>query len=394
MPQEVYIVGAKRTPVGAYGQSLSSVPATRLGELAIREALKDAGVSSSEVEETVLGCVLQAGLGQNPARKAAIDADIPVESPATTLNKVCGSGLHTINLAAQSIMIGHKDLVVAGGMENMSRAPYVLDGMRWGQRMGHGKAKDSMINEGLWCAMEDYHMGVTAENLAEKYNISREEQDEFSAKSQQKATEAIEKGLFEKETFPVELKDKKGNVSYFDTDEFPRKDVTKDKLGKLPPAFKKEGTVTAGNASGINDGAAVVILASKEKVDELGLEPIAKIVSFGSGGVEPKHMGLGPVPSVGKALKAADLELSDINVLELNEAFAAQALAVMKELNPDPEKVNLRGGAIAIGHPIGASGARIFVTLLHALQDNGGGYGLASLCIGGGQGEATIVKTL
>ncbi|UMZ75114.1 acetyl-CoA C-acetyltransferase [Natranaerofaba carboxydovora] len=394
VPQEVYIVGAKRTPVGAYGQSLSSVPATRLGELAIREALKDAGVSSSEVEETVLGCVLQAGLGQNPARKAAIDADIPVESPATTLNKVCGSGLHTINLAAQSIMIGHKDLVVAGGMENMSRAPYVLDGMRWGQRMGHGKAKDSMINEGLWCAMEDYHMGVTAENLAEKYNISREEQDEFSAKSQQKATEAIEKGLFEKETFPVELKDKKGNVSYFDTDEFPRKDVTKDKLGKLPPAFKKEGTVTAGNASGINDGAAVVILASKEKVDELGLEPIAKIVSFGSGGVEPKHMGLGPVPSVGKALKAADLELSDINVLELNEAFAAQALAVMKELNPDPEKVNLRGGAIAIGHPIGASGARIFVTLLHALQDNGGGYGLASLCIGGGQGEATIVKTL
>ena len=394
MPQEVYIVGAKRTPVGAYGQSLSSVPATRLGELAIREALKDAGVSSNEVEETLLGCVLQAGLGQNPARKAAIDADIPVESPATTLNKVCGSGLHSVNLAAQSIMIGHKDLVVAGGMENMSRAPYVLDGMRWGQRMGHGQAKDSMINEGLWCAMEDYHMGVTAENLAEKYNISREEQDEFSAKSQQKATEAIEKGLFEKETFPVELKDKKGNVSYFDTDEFPKKDVTKDKLGKLSPAFKKDGTVTAGNASGINDGAAVVILASKEKVDELGLEPIAKIVSFGSGGVEPKHMGLGPVPSVGKALKTANLELSDINVLELNEAFAAQALAVMKELNPDPEKVNLRGGAIAIGHPIGASGARIFVTLLHALQDNGGGYGLASLCIGGGQGEATIVEAL
>ncbi len=392
MPRDVYIVGAKRTPVGAYGKSLAGVSATEIGSRAIKEALKDAGVSVDQVEETMFGCVLQAGLGQNPARKAAVEAGIPVESPATTINKVCGSGLHSVNLGAQSIMLGQKDLIVAGGTENMSRAPYLADNMRWGQRMGHGKLMDSMINEGLWCAMEDIHMGVTAENLAEKYDISREEQDEFSAKSQQLANEAIEKGLFDNETFPVELKDRKGNVSYFDTDEFPRKGVTKEKLGELPPAFKKDGTVSAGNASGINDGAGAVILASEEKVKELGLKPIARIISFGSGGVEPKHMGLGPVPATKNALKAANLELSDMKLMELNEAFAAQSIAVMKELEPEEEKVNIRGGAIAIGHPIGASGTRILNTLLYALMDKGGGYGLATLCIGGGQGEATIVE--
>ncbi len=394
MARDVYIAGAKRTPVGAYGKSLAGISATDLGGVAIKEALKNAGVSPENVEETVFGCVLQAGLGQNPARKSAINAGIPAESPATSINKVCGSGLHSINLAAQSIMLAQRDLVVAGGMESMSRAPYLVNDMRWGQRMGHGDIVDSMINEGLWCSMEDYHMGVTAENLAEEYNISREEQDEFSEKSQQKANEAIEKGLFKKEISPVQLKDRKGNVSYFDTDEFPRKGVTKEKLGELQPAFKKDGTVTAGNASGINDGAAAVVLASEDKVKELGLKPLAKIISFGSGGVEPKHMGLGPVPATKKALKAAGMELSDMDLMELNEAFAAQSIAVTKELKPDQEKVNVRGGAIALGHPIGASGARILVTLLYALIDQGGGYGLATLCIGGGQGEATIIKVI
>lgn len=392
MEQEVYIVGAKRTPVGAFGQSLTGVSATKIGEFSMQEALNDAGVSKEDVEEIIYGCVLQAGLGQNPARSAAVNAGIPVESPATTVNKVCGSGLHAVNIAAQTILLGQRELVLAGGMENMSRAPFLLNNARWGQRMGHDKMIDSMINEGLWCAMEDIHMGVTAENLAEKYNISREEQDEFAEQSQYRANETIEKGLFDNETFPVELKDRKGNVSYFDTDEFPRKGVTKEKLGKLPPAFKKDGTVTAGNASGINDGAAGLVLASKKKVDELGLKPIAKIVSFGSGGVEPKHMGLGPVPASKHALKNAEMEINEMDLIELNEAFAAQSLAVLSELEPEREKVNPRGGAIAIGHPIGASGARILVTLLYGLMDRGGGYGLASLCIGGGQGEATVVK--
>lgn len=390
--KEVVIVSAVRTAVGSFNGSLANVPAVEQGAIVIKEALKRAGVSPEMVDEVFMGNVLQAGLGQNPARQAAMKAGIPEEVPSLTINKVCGSGLRTVTLAAQTILAGDNDIVVAGGMENMSQAPYLLDKARFGYRMGDGKIVDSMIKDGLWCAFNDYHMGITAENVAEKYNVTRQDQDEFSLSSQKKAVEAIEKGYFKDEIVPVTIPSKKGDI-IFDTDEFPRKDASIENLAKLKGAFKKEGTVTAGNASGINDGAAAFVVMSAEKAKELGIKPMAKIISYASVGVDPAIMGIGPIYASQKSLEKANLNLSDIDLFEANEAFAAQAVAVGKELNIPSEKLNITGGAIAIGHPIGASGARILVTLLHGLKREKKKLGLATLCIGGGQGVAAIVES-
>lgn len=390
--KEVVIVSAVRTAVGSFNGSLASVPAVDQGAIVIKEALKRAGVSPEMVDEVFMGNVLQAGLGQNPARQAAMKAGIPKEVPSLTVNKVCGSGLRTVTLAAQTILAGDNEIVVAGGMENMSQAPYLLDKARFGYRMGDGKIVDSMIKDGLWCAFNDYHMGITAENVAEKFSVTRQEQDEFSLNSQKKAVEAIEKGLFKEEIVPVTIASKKGDI-IVDTDEFPRKDASIESLAKLKGAFKKDGTVTAGNASGINDGAAAFVVMSAGKAKELGIKPMAKIVSYASVGVDPAIMGIGPVLASKKSLEKANLNLSDIDLFEANEAFAAQAVAVGKELNIPSEKLNITGGAIAIGHPIGASGARILVTLLHGLKREKKKLGLATLCIGGGQGVAAIVES-
>lgn len=390
--KEVVIVSAVRTAVGSFNGSLASVPAVEQGAIVIKEALKRAGVVPEMVDEVFMGNVLQAGLGQNPARQAAMKAGIPEAVPSLTVNKVCGSGLRTVTLAAQTILSGDNDIVVAGGMENMSQAPYLLDKARFGYRMGDGKIVDSMIKDGLWCAFNAYHMGVTAENVAEKFNVSRQEQDEFSLNSQKKAVAAIEKGFFKDEIVPVTIPSKKGDI-VFDTDEFPRKDASLENLSKLKGAFKNDGTVTAGNASGINDGAAAFVIMSAEKAKELGIQPMAKIISYASAGVDPAIMGIGPVDASKKCLKKANLSLSDIDLIEANEAFAAQAVAVGKELNIPSEKLNITGGAIAIGHPIGASGARILVTLLHGLKREKKKIGLATLCIGGGQGVAAIIES-
>jgi len=336
--------------------------------------------------------VLQAGQGQNPARQAAIKAGIPVTIPSTTINKVCGSGLKAITLGAQAIYCGDARIVLAGGTENMTRAPYLLTDARYGYRLGHGELIDSMISEGLSCAMCDVHMGITAENVAEKYGITRGAQDEFAALSQRRAAEAITSGKFKREIVPVPIPQKKGEVKYFDADEYPRADTTVESLAKLKPAFKDPGTVTAGNASGINDGAAAVVLMSDEEADSRGLKPLAFLRAYASVGVEPSLMGLGPITAVKNAVAKAGLTLSDIELFELNEAFAAQSLAVLSELKIDPERVNVRGGAIALGHPIGASGARVLVTLMHAMEDYGYRYGVAGLCIGGGQGIAAVVE--
>jgi acetyl-CoA C-acetyltransferase len=392
--KEVVIVSAVRTPVGSFNGALSTFTAVDLGAIVIKEAIARSGISAEQVEEVIFGNVLQAGLGQNPARQAAVKAGIPAEASAYTINKVCGSGLKSVNLAAQAIMTGDADIVIAGGMESMTNAPYVLDSKaRWGLRMGHSKVVDTMIQDGLWCAFNDYHMGITAENVAQTYNITREEQDQLAAESQQKAIQAIADGAFKEEIVPVVIKTKKGE-SVFDTDEYPRAGTTAETLSGLRPAFKKDGTVTAGNASGINDGAAAIVLMSAEKAKELGITPLARIRSFGSAGVDPSVMGIGPVPATRKALAKAGLTVADLDLVEANEAFAAQFLAVGKELGFDKEKVNIRGGAIAIGHPIGASGARILVTLLHAMKQKDAKVGLATLCIGGGQGVATIVELL
>ena len=390
---EVVIVSAVRTALGSFNGSLANVPAVELGSIVIKEALNRAGVAPDQVDEVIFGNVLQAGLGQNPARQASILAGIPESVPAISINKVCGSGLRTVAFAAQSIISGDNDIVVAGGMENMSMAPFLLDKARWGYRMGDGKLVDSMIQDGLWDAFNNYHMGITAENVAEKYGITREDQDAFSLNSQQKANLAIEKGLFKEEIVPVLIKGRKGDT-IFDTDEFPKKDSSAEGLAKLKPAFKKDGTVTAGNASGINDGAAAFVMMSTEKAKELGLKPMAKVLANASAGVDPKIMGIGPIPASQKALKKANLTIDDLDLIEANEAFAAQAIAVGKELKIDPSKLNITGGAVALGHPIGASGARILVTLLHGLKREKKKYGLATLCIGGGQGTATIVETL
>ena len=341
-----------------------------------------------------MGCVLPAGLGQAPARQAAIKAGLPKSVQATTVNKVCGSGLKTVNLGVQAIVADDAEVVVAGGTESMSQAPYVLDSKaRWGYRMGNGKVVDAMIQDGLWCAFNDYHMGITAENVAAKFNVTREEQDLLAFESQTKAVKAIDAGYFKKEILPVVIKGKKGDV-VFDTDEYPKRDAALDKLAGLKPAFKKDGSVTAGNASGINDGSAALVLMSAEKAKALGLKPLARILGYGSGGVDPSIMGMGPVPATRKALAKAGLKVADLDLIEANEAFAAQFLAVGKELGWAKDKVNVHGGAIAIGHPIGASGARILVTLIHALQQHDKKIGLATLCIGGGQGCATIIERL
>ncbi len=392
MSRDVVIVSAIRTPVGSFNGSLKSISATELGAMVIKGAIENARLSIDQVEEVIMGNVLQAGLGQNPARQAAIKAGIPVSTPAMTINKVCGSGLKTVHLGAQSIMLGDQDIVVAGGMENMSQAPYLLNGAREGLRMGDQKMVDSMIQDGLWCAFNDYHMGVTAENLCDHYQLTREEMDEFAAWSQQKAQAAIEEGRFKDEILAVSIPQRKGDPLLFDTDEYVKPGTTADKLAKLRPAFKKDGGVTAGNASGINDGAAAVVLMSKEKADELGLEYLAVIRSNASGGVDPSVMGLGPVPATKKALERAGLSMNQMNLVEANEAFAAQSLAVGRDLDFNKEILNVNGGAIALGHPIGASGTRILVTLLHEMKRRNERYGLATLCIGGGQGVATIVE--
>ncbi len=390
--REVVIVSAVRTAVGSFNGSLSSFSAVELGSIVIKEAIARAGVDKESVDEVIFGNVLQAGLGQNPARQAAIKAGVPIEVPSYTVNKVCGSGLKTVNLAAQAIMAGDADIVVAGGMESMTNAPYVLESkVRQGLRMGDSKVIDTMVHDGLWCAFNDYHMGITAENVAEKFGITREAQDQLAFASQQKAVKAIESGAFKKEIVPVTIKGKKGDT-IFANDEYPKSDAMLEKIQALRTAFKKDGTVTAGNASGINDGAAALVLMSADKAKELGLKPMARIRGFAAAGVDPSIMGIGPIPATRKALTKAGLTIADLDLIEANEAFAAQFLAVGKELGLDQEKVNVNGGAIAIGHPIGASGARILVTLLHAMEARDAKLGLATLCIGGGQGIATIVE--
>lgn len=390
--RKAVIASAVRTPIGNFGGTLANITAAELGAIVIKEALKRANVQPDQVNEVLMGNVLQAGQGQNPARQAAIKAGIPVEVPSTTINKVCGSGLKTVAMAAASVMLGDADIVVAGGMENMSMTPYLLDKARNGYRMGHGELVDVMIRDGLWCAFNDVHMGITAENLAEKYGISREEQDAYAALSQNRSEKALAENVFADEIVPVEIPQKKGDPVVFAKDEYPRPGVTAAALGKLRPAFKKDGTVTAGNASGINDGAAAVVIMSEEKAKELGIKPLAVVRSYGAGGVDPKVMGIGPVPAVREALKKANLSIEDINLIEANEAFAVQSLSVAKELGFDMEKVNVNGGAIALGHPIGASGTRILVTLLYEMNRRNAKYGLATLCIGGGQGMAVVVE--
>lgn len=392
--KEVVIVSAVRTPIGSFNGGLASFSAAELGALTIAEAVKKAQVQPNQVDEVIFGNVLQAGLGQNIARQCAIKAGIPEGTPSFTVNKVCGSGLKTVNLAAQALMLDDAEIVVAGGTESMTQAPYVLESKaRWGYRMGNAKVVDVMIQDGLWCAFNDYHMGVTAENVAVKYGITREAQDQLSFASQIKAVKAIDGGCFKKEILPVVVKGKKGDI-IFDTDEYPKRDAALDKLACLKPAFKKDGSVTAGNASGINDGSAALVLMTADKAKALGIKPIARILGYGSGGVDPSLMGMGPVPATRKALAKAGLTIDQLDLIEANEAFAAQFLAVGKELGWPSEKVNVHGGAIALGHPIGASGARILVTLLHALETHNKKIGLATLCIGGGQGCATIVERL
>ncbi len=390
--REVVIVSAVRTALGSFGGALKDVPAVDLGATVIQDAIKKAGIKPEMVDEVLMGNVIQAGLGQNTARQSTLKAGLPKEVPAMTLNKVCGSGLRAVSLAAQMIKAGDADIVVAGGMENMSRAPYALDSARWGQRMGNGKMVDTMINDALWDAFNNYHMGVTAENIAKEWNLTREEQDEFSAASQQKAEKAIKEGRFKDEIVPVVIPQRKGEPKIFDTDEFPRFGTTKESLAKLRPAFIKDGTVTAGNASGINDGAAALVVMSAEKAESLGIKPMAKILSYGSKGVDPSIMGYGPFAATKKALEGTGLEVKDLDLIEANEAFAAQSLAVAKDLGFDMNKVNVNGGAIALGHPVGASGARILVTLLHEMEKRDAKKGLATLCIGGGMGTAIIVE--
>lgn len=390
---EVVIAGAVRTPVGSFGGAFADTPATQLGSVVIAEALKRAGVKPEDVDEIIMGNVLTAGLGMNPARQAAIAAGIPDNVPATTVNKVCGSGLKTVALATQAIMLGDADIVVAGGMEGMSTSPYLMPKARYGYRMGHGEIYDHMIKDGLWCALEDCHMGITAENVALDSEISRADQDEFSAQSQQKAATARDSGRFKDEIVPVEIQQRKGAITV-DTDEHIRADTTAEVLGKLRPAFQPDGSVTAGNASGINDGAAAVVVMSRKKAEELGVTPMGSVVSYASAGVPPRVMGVGPVPATKKALAKSGLGIGDMDVIEANEAFAAQSLAVGRELGWDWDRVNVNGGAIALGHPIGASGTRILVTLLHEMKKREAKRGLATLCIGGGQGIAMIVESV
>jgi acetyl-CoA C-acetyltransferase len=393
LSREVVILSAARTPVGRYLGTLQDIPAFKLGAIVIAEAVKRAGIEGLDVEEVIMGNVLTAGMGQNPARQAAIAAGLPEDIPAWTLGHVCGSGMKTVHEAARAIQAGDAEVIVAGGMENMSIAPYLVPKARSGYRMGDGTLVDEMIKDGLWCAMDNIHMGTTAENVAEKYGITREMQDKIGYESQTKAVAAIQAGKFKAEIVPVIIPQKKGDPLVFDTDEHPREGTTLEGLAKIPTAFKKEGgTVTAGNASGINDAAGAFVVASKEWADKRGLKPLATIVGYASAGLDPTYMGMGPFYATTKVMKKTGMTLAQMDVIESNEAFAAQAGAVAQELGLDMSKVNLYGGAIALGHPIGASGARILTTLIYALKQEGGTYGLATMCIGGGQGVATIVK--
>src|SRR4029077_9580260 len=387
------IVSATRTAIGTLGGALAQTPATKLGGIVVREAIRRAKLEPAQVEEVILGHVLPAGLGLNPGRVAALDGGVPKEVPSYTVNKACGSGLKAVVLAAQAIQLGEAEVIVAGGMESMSGAPYLLKKARFGLRMGHDEILDSMIADGLTCPITFVHMGITAENIAAKYGISREEQDEFAAESQQKVAAAQQGGKFKTEIVPVEIPAKKGETLKFDTDEHPRGDITAQRLAGLKPAFKKDGgSVTAGNASGINDGAAAVVVMSEQKAKDLKLTPLAKSRAYAAAGVDPSIMGMGPWPASEKALQRAGLRREEIDLWELNEAFAAQSLGVLRELRIPRNRVNVHGGAVALGHPIGASGARILVTLLYAMKDRDARLGLASLCIGGGQGIAMIVE--
>lgn len=389
---KVVIASAVRTPVGSYGGSLKNMNSISLGEIVYREAIKRAGLEANQIDEVIMGNVLQGGQGQNPARQAALKAGLPVETTAMTINMVCGSGLRAVALAAQAIRTGEANIVLAGGFESMSTAPYYLDQARWGYRMGNGTIVDGMIKDGLWCALGDTHMGITAENLAEKYQVSRREQDEFAAESQRRAQEAIAAKRFEEEILPVEIPQRKGDPIIFDTDEFPRAGVTADSLARLRPAFKKDGTVTAGNASGINDGAAALVLMTEAKAKELGITPLATFVASAHAGVAPEIMGIGPASAVRKVLTKTGLTIEDLDLIEANEAFASQSIAVNKELGWNTDIINVNGGAIALGHPIGASGARILITLLYEMKRRQVKTGLATLCIGGGMGIAAIVQ--
>ena len=390
---EIVIASACRTAIGTFGGTLKDVPAAELGAIVVKEAVKRAGIKPEMVDEVIFGNVLQAGLGQNIARQVTLKAGLPIETTAMTINIVCGSGLKSVALAANQILAGESEIVVCGRTENMSAAPYAVPSARWGARMNNSKMIDVMVNDGLWDAFNQYHMGITAENVAEKYGITREMQDEFAVASQSKAEAAIKAGKFKDEIVPVVIHGKKGDT-VFDTDEHPKFGTTLEKVAKLKPAFKRDGgTVTAANASGINDSAAALVVMSKEKADELGIKPLATIVSYATGGVDPSIMGVGPVPAVTKAMARANMTIDDIDLIEANEAFAAQSLAVAQDLKFDMSKVNVNGGAIALGHPIGASGARILVTLLYEMQKREDAHtGLATLCIGGGQGQALIVK--
>ena len=401
MAKKIVLAGACRTAIGSMGGALSGVGAADLGATVIKEALNRAGVPADKVDHVLMGCVIQAGLGQNVARQASLKAGLPIETPAVTINVVCGSGLNAVNMAANMIQAGEADIVVAGGTENMSAAPYLLRKGRYGYRLGNAELVDSMVNDALWDAFNNYHMGITAENICDQWGLTREQLDEFAAASQQKAVKAQEEGKFDAEIVPVVIKGKKGDI-VVSKDEGPRAGTTAEGIAKLKPAFKKDGTVTAGNASGLNDGASVALLASEEAVAKYNLKPMAEIVAVGQGGVDPSIMGMGPVPAIADVLKRAGLKLTDIELFELNEAFASQSLGVIKQLCEDHgvtkewilERANVNGGAIALGHPIGASGNRIVTTLVHEMRRRQVTYGLATLCIGGGMGASIILKRI
>jgi acetyl-CoA C-acetyltransferase len=391
--KEIVIASACRTAIGKFGGTLKNVPAVELGATVIKEAVNRAGIKPEQVDEVIFGNVITGGLGQNPARQASIKAGLPIECTAMTINIVCGSGLKAVALAANQIKAGEAEIVVCGGMENMSAAPYAIPSARWGARMGNSKMVDLTVNDGLWDAFNDYHMGITAENVAEKWGLTREMQDQFAVNSQNKAEKAVDSGVFDEEIVPVVIPQKKGDPIVFNRDEHLSRGNTMEKVAKLKPAFKKDGTVTAANASGINDGAAALVVMSKEKAEELGIKPLATVVSYATGGVDPSIMGVGPVPATKKAMEKAGIKSTkEFDLIEANEAFAAQSLAVAHDLEFDMDKVNVNGGAIALGHPVGASGARILVSLLYEMKRRDSKLGLATLCIGGGMGQACIVK--
>ncbi len=392
--KDVVIVSAVRTAIGSFGGTLKDITPVELGAVVMKAALEKAGTTAEIVDEVIMGCVLQGGYGQGVARQAALKAGLKNETPAVTINMICGSGLKSVSLAVQSIQTGDNDVVLAGGMENMSMTPYLLKNARWGLKMGDGQLYDPMVKDGLWEAFNDYHMGMTAENLVDQYQLTREELDTFAVQSQNRAEIARSSGKFHEEIIPVMIPSRKGDPTPFKEDEFIKAGSTLESIQKLKPAFKKDGIVTAATSSGINDGAAALLIMSRDKAEALGLKPLARIVSHASAGVDPKIMGIGPVPATRKALLKAGLTVADLDVVEANEAFAAQAICVMKELGLDPQKTNINGGAIALGHPIGASGARILVSLVHELIKSNGRYGLATLCIGGGMGEAVIIEKL